>query len=240
MAQTQLAAAELAPQAEEVFTGLWTSLFQTPPTPPKSVLVCSSDRREGSTTVACGLALAGARGAIAPEHSGEDQDDQIAEAAPVADGRVVLVDFNLRSPGVGGMLNIANGTGISNVLVGQAELDGALQRIGPGNLNVLTAGNQCRRVLEIFQANRIRPILEQLQQRYEQVIIDTSPANHYPDAQILAEVVDSVVLVAHCRQTPRETLLLARRRIELGGGKVAGIVLNKRTYPIPRFVYRRV
>ena len=232
MAQTKLAAAELAPQAENVFRGLWTSLFYTSQTPPKSVLVCSSNPGEGATTIACGLAMVGSN------NSGGGPVET-SDTAPSA-GRVVLVDFNLRSPAVSDMLNIANGLGVSNVLAGQKDLGEALQHVGPGQLDVLIAGSECSKVLEILRVERVRSILEELQRRYDYVIVDAAPVNQYPDAQVLAEVVESVVLVARCQQTPRETLLQAKKRLQVGGGKVAGVVLNMRTYPIPRFVYRRV
>ena len=63
----------------------------------------------------------------------------------------------------------------------------------------------------------------------------------YPDAQVVTRAADGVVLVARYRHTPRESLLQAKRRLEMGDdGKILGTVLNMRTYPIPGFVYRRV
>ncbi len=232
MAQTKLATAKLAPQAEDIFRGLWTSLFYAPQTPPKSVLVCSSNPGEGATTIACGLAMAGSN------NSGGGETET-SDTAPSA-GKVVLVDFNLRSPAVSDVLNVANGLGVSNVLVGQKDLGEALQHIGPGQLDVLTAGSECGEVLKILRTDRVKGVLEELQRRYDYVIVDAAPVNQYPDAQVLAEVVESVALVARCQQTPREALLQAKKRLQAGGGKVAGVVLNMRTYPIPRFVYRRV
>lgn len=232
MPQTKLAAAELAPQAEDIFRGLWTSLFYASQSPPKSVLVCSSNPGDGATTIACGLALAGSSnsGGVAAESS-----DTVRSV-----GRVVLVDFNLRTPAVSSVLNIANGMGVSDVLMGRKDLGEALQHVGPGHLDVLTAGGECGEVLEILRADRVRGVMEELQRRYNYVIVDAAPVNQYPDAQVLAEVIESVVLVAHCRKTPREALLQAKKRLQIGGGKVAGVVLNMRTYPVPKFVYRRV
>ncbi|MCD4699211.1 MAG: CpsD/CapB family tyrosine-protein kinase, partial [Phycisphaerae bacterium] len=180
MAQTKLAAAELSPQAEDIFKGLWTSLFYTSQSPPKSVLVCSSNPGEGATTIACGLALAGSR------NSGggvTDTSDTVRSA-----GRVVLVDFNLRTPAVSNTLNVTNGLGISDVLVGRKDLGETLQHIGPGQLDILTAGSECGRVMEILRADSIRNVMEELQRRYDYVIVDAAPANQYPDAQVLAEV----------------------------------------------------
>ena len=220
MSQTQPAAAVLSRKADDVFRGLWASVFYARPTPPKSVLVCSANHREGATVVACGLALSGAGR---------------AEGA-----RVALVDFNLRTPRVDRQLRLTNGAGVSDVLSGEADLGRALQRVGPGQLDVLTAGERSERLLDVLQTEKVRQLLEQLQSRYEKVVIDAAPVNQYPDAQVLGGLVGGVVLVARYRHTPRESLLQAKRRLELGDAKVLGAVLNMRTYPIPTFVYRRV
>ncbi len=232
MAENQLAAAKLTPRAGDIFKGLWASLFYTSESP-KSVLICSSNPREGATTIACGLALAGSNGSDNGAANGESE-------MVSSTGRVVLVDFNLRTPAVSNMLNVANGLGVSDVLLGQKDLSEAIQHVGPGQMDLLTAGSKCGKVLEILHADRVKSVLEELQKRYDHIIIDAAPVNPYPDARILSEFVGAVVLVARCRRTPREVLLQARKMLQTGGGKIAGVVLNMRTYPIPRFVYRRV
>ena len=106
MSENAAATAILAPKAENVFRGLWASVFYAPPNPPKSVLVCSTNPKEGATAVACGLALAG-----------------VGRSEGVS---VALVDLNLRSPGVDKRLGLSNGAGASDVLTGAAGLDEAL------------------------------------------------------------------------------------------------------------------
>ncbi len=229
MAETQVASARLSDQAEEIFQGLWASLFYTTPEPPAAVLVCSSNRREGATTVACALALAGAG---TPSEAGPTVE-------PDGNG-VALVDLNLRQPGVHTELGLSDGSGVSDVLTGKVALADALRHVGPGKLDVLTVGTQRAELLEILRTDRVVEFLADLKRHYKHVVIDVAPANLYPDAQVLAGVVKSVVLVSHSQQTARESVLAARKRLESGEGKVLGVVLNLRTFPIPRFVYKRV
>jgi non-specific protein-tyrosine kinase len=223
MSPGEPATAVLSAKAADVFRGLWASVFYTGAAPPTSVLVCSSNHGEGATTIACGLALAGA-----------------GEPDPA---RVALVDFNLRTPKVDRRLRLANGAGVSDVLVGAAALDEALQRVGPGRLDVLTAGEQAQRLVEVLRADGVRRLVTDLQERYDRVVVDTAPVNLYPDAQVLARAVGAAVLVARYRRTPRESLLAAKRRLTTAPGaaeKLLGAVLNMRTFPVPRFLYRRV
>ena len=229
------AVASLSKPAEEVFKGLWASIFSTPDAP-KSLLVCSSNRQEGATTVACGLAIA--ESMAEGRNAGQINNSQTEQLKPA--GKVVLIDFNVRHPSVSDMLMLSNGKGITDVVVGQVGLDEALQRVGPGALDVLCAGSQCDKVVEIFQPERIKAVMEELSRRYEHIILESAPVNLYPDAQILAKMSEQVLLVALYKRTPREALLQSKKNLTLAGGKVVGVVLNARTYPIPRFVYRRV
>ena len=111
MSESQPASAVLSGSAEEAFRGLWASVFSHPLSP-RAVVVCTPNRAEGATTIACGLALAGT-----------GQADR---------GRVALVDLNLRTPRVDRQLRLSDGAGVSDVLVGGVDLDAALQRVGPG------------------------------------------------------------------------------------------------------------
>ena len=228
MAQ-QLVSASLSVRADERFRSLWASLFYTPQPAPRIVMICSPNYDEGASTVAVATALAGGEGTLTNS----------ANAADTSPGRVALVDFNLRSSAVDKKLKLPAGPGLSDILAGGIELSDTLRRVGPGLLDVVTAGTQGGQLLELLRVDRIRGLFKELMDRYEQVVIDAAPVNPYPDAQVLAELVDGIVLVAHCQHTSREALLLARKRLEAGRGKILGVVLNMRTYPIPRFVYQR-
>jgi Mrp family chromosome partitioning ATPase len=49
-----------------------------------------------------------------------------------------------------------------------------------------------------------------------------------------------VILVVESGKTRRQVALTAKRKLEGAGGKILGVVLNKRRYYIPEFVYKRL
>jgi protein-tyrosine kinase len=53
-------------------------------------------------------------------------------------------------------------------------------------------------------------------------------------------MVDGVVLVVRAGRTSREAVLQAKKRLQLAGARLLGVVLNDRTYPLPEFLYRRL
>ena len=211
--------ATLKRKAEEVFRSLWTSIFYSGRTSGKSVQICCADRREGASTIACGLALAGSE--------------------PAGAARVALVDFNLRTPALYKMLKVKPSPGIREVVIDGMDPEAAAQPINPA-LDFYAAGQADERTLDILRSQALSRLFNTLGEAYEYVIVDVAPANRFPDVQVLAGLVKDVVMVAHTDQTPREAVAQAKKRIEAGGGRIAGLVLNLRTYPIPRFLYRRV
>jgi len=211
--------ATLKPKAQEVFSGLWVSLFYSGRVSGKTVLICSSTRKEGASTIACGLAVAG--------------------AAPTGAARVALVDFNLRNPSLHKMLRAQGAPGIGQVLLEGLAPESAAKQINSG-LDLYTVGSADDRFFELLKAEALKKFLDTLRDGYDHVILDAAPVNQFPDAQILADVVGDVVLVARTESTPREAIAQAKKRIEAGGGRLVGTVLNLRTYPIPKFLYNRI
>jgi len=215
----QPALALLKAGAEETFGGLWASLFYSGRVSGKSILVCSATRREGATTVAAALALTG--------------------SAPTGSLRVALVDFNMRSPALDKLLNLKPAPGVSEIVGESMDPAIAAQRVTSG-LDVYVAGRVSGHTLKILRSAAVREFFEVLQEGYDHVVVDAAAVNLFPDVQILAGTIRDVVLVSHTEQTPREAVAQAKKRLEAGGGKLAGLVMNMRAYPIPRFLYRRI
>ncbi|MBN1555193.1 MAG: CpsD/CapB family tyrosine-protein kinase [Phycisphaerae bacterium] len=211
--------AKLAPRSSDMFHGMWASIFYSGRTTGKMVLVTSAARREGVSTIACGLGLT----------------DSDVEGSP----RVALVDFNLRNPAIHRMLGLREGPGLVEALAdGLSPAEGA-QKVNR-NLDVFTVGAIGSRSLEVLRSDAVETFFAQLDEIYDYILVDSAAANHYPDAQVLGGVLKDVVIVVHSDFTPREAVAQAKKRIEAGGGRVAGIVLNMRTFPIPNFLYRIV
>jgi protein-tyrosine kinase len=216
VSDTELAGARLADEAADAFGRLWASLFLTPLDPPETLLVCSARPRDGATTVACALALAGAA------HEGWPRERP-------QDGRVVLVDLNLRRPGVHKEMSLARNGGVCEVLAGERPLAEALKHVGPGKLDVLTAGAECQSPSGVLRPDRVGRLLADLRPHYGRVIVDAAPPGLYPDAGNLMPAIGSAVLVVGPGRDSKESLVAARRALEADGGRLLGVVLNMRT-----------
>jgi len=196
------ATAELAERVRPALTALWEAVFPAP----GAVLLSPVGRRAGATTVACGLGVAG--------------------AGAGRGGRVVVVDFDLRRRRVQRRLRLADGPGLADVLMGKIPLADALQRVGPNELDVLTAGDADGVSADHVGGATAEKALAELRDWYDYVIIDTPTACRYPDAEILAAMVGRAALVGRRRHLRGRAVTEARRRLAAAGAEVLGVVLN--------------
>jgi protein-tyrosine kinase len=161
------------------------------------VAVTSAGRREGRTTTAANLALTAAQ-----------------EGRPT-----VLVEGDLRRPGLSALLGLAPRAGIAEVIEGKAELAQAVSRLGP--LSVLCAGGDGTDAP--LRNPRAQAVLEQLRAAFELVVVDAPPAIAFADGDRLVGAADGAILVVRAGSTPRQVVRLA---LESLGDRAAGVVLN--------------
>ena len=82
--------------------------------------------------------------------------------------------------------------------------------------------------------------LQTLRYTYDYVLVDCPSVKESGDAVYLASAVDGVVLVVSAENTRKEQVRNALNTIEMADANILGCVLNKRRYPIPDWIYRRI
>lgn len=82
--------------------------------------------------------------------------------------------------------------------------------------------------------------VDALRVTFDNILIDCRSLHDASDAAVLASSVDGVVVVVEAGQSRREEIINAQRTIEQAGGKFLGFVLNKRRYPVPAWLYKRL
>ena len=138
--------------------------------------------------------------------------------------RVLVIDADLRWPGLHGVLNIPNDCGLSEALRdGRHELP--FVEVS-SHLSALTAGKPGPTPLAGLTSKRMGEVIEACAARFDWVLMDTSPVGVLPDAQVLARLVGAVILVIGAGSTPAAAV--ERAIAELGGpDSIIGTVLNR-------------
>jgi polysaccharide biosynthesis transport protein len=184
----------------------------------KIVLVTSAQPLEGKTTTAANIAMALAYGG----------------------SRVLLVDADMRRPGLHRPLRLTNERGLSQVLTGQARVRDVIQRTVDPNLLAITAGKTPPNPSELLASERMKTLITNLSHGpFDWIIIDTPPVLAVTDAVILAPAVSGVIIVIGAEMTRRR---LAERAIETlmqTRPKSAAVVLNKVDFARNKYYYSR-
>ena len=177
--------------------------FLSPDRQLKVIVVTSSVPKEGKSTVSTNLAVA------------------IAQLG----SRVLLLDADLYHPQQHHVWNLTNEVGLSELIVGQAELKKAVKQVMP-NLDVLPSGVIPPNSLALLDSKRMNSLIEDFSKTYDFLIVDTSPLLLVADALTLSKRSDGILLVARPGVIDRVSANAARELLEQSGQKILGLVVN--------------
>jgi polysaccharide biosynthesis transport protein len=182
------------------------------------VLVTSAQPLEGKTTTACNLATALAYGGA----------------------KVLLIDADMRRPGVHRNFGLENRCGLSELLSGQAHLTQTVQRLAEPDLWIMSAGSTPPNPSELLASGRMEALLGQAQNGpFDWVIVDTPPVLAVTDASILTQWVSGVAFVVGSEMTRRRLVERAIETLAAGRPRILGAVLNRVDVSRNKYYYAR-
>ena len=203
----------------EAFRSLRTSIISRyPGEGAKTMVVTSAQPLEGKTTTACNIAMALAYGGA----------------------RVLLIDADMRRPGMHRPLRLNNERGLSQILTGQARVRDVIQRTVDPNLLAITAGKTPPNPSELLASERMSTLLTNLAHGpFDWIVVDTPPVLAVTDAVILAPAVTGVTFVVGAEMTRRRLAERALETILASQPRMVGVVLNKVDFARNRYYYSR-
>lgn len=140
-------------------------------------------------------------------------------------GKVLLIDADLRRSSVHKKLKLDNKDGLSNVLVGFSDLDGAVDHVNE-SFDVLTAGPLPPNPSELLGSKNFSSFMDKCREKYDYIVIDTPPINVVADALVVAPVTDGLVLVVRDGVTPYDALRHVFDAAEFANINVLGTIMN--------------
>jgi capsular exopolysaccharide synthesis family protein len=154
--------------------------------------------------------------------------------------KVLLVDVNLRTPSLHDVFKMNHTHGVTDFVVSEGHVTSQLTKVGPGNLYAFPCGGRHSEPVSLFDSKRFDQFLGMTRERFDYVILDGPPVPGFSECLILCRKVDGVVLVIEAGKTRRQVALRAKKQLEEAGGKLLGVVINRRKYYIPEWVYKRL
>ena len=143
------------------------------------------------------------------------------------DLKTLLIDADLRKPSVSKLVFDENRKpGLSEVLLGQCSIEQAVQATAVENLWVIPAGGIAPNPSELLAQSKLREVVESLKEKYDRIVIDSSPVLAVRDPLLLASLVDACCLIVRAGHSPSRATTTAVRLLAEAGVPAKGVVLN--------------
>ncbi len=168
------------------------------------IAVASSNKGEGKSTHSINLAISYA---------------QLGK-------RVLIIDCDMRLPTVASKLNLQNSgnEGLSDVLVGNAEINHTIRKLKTSGVYVLPAGTLPPDPTRLLQSEKMKKLIKALRGAFDYVIIDCPPVLQVIDACLLSESVDGYLLVVRRGAADQKSIATTLNQLKMANAKVLGFV----------------
>ena len=152
--------------------------------------------------------------------------------------RVLLIDFDLRSPSCSKFFGLTNKMGLVEYLSGEVNLTEIIHSSSVSNLSIIPSGQELIKDSHLLVNEFVPQLFESLKSDYDYIIIDTPPIDLVSDAHLLSEYSDTTLIVTRHNYTPKKLLkrliksnrntFLKKPKIVFNGVKKRGVFVKKR------------
>jgi capsular exopolysaccharide synthesis family protein len=153
---------------------------------------------------------------------------------------VCVVDANFHAPFLHEYFRRDNSKGLADAILEPGPIRNYAHQLDGGNLWLITCGSRPTDPHTLLNSDRLQPRLAELKAEFDYVLIDAPPMNLYTDAALLGRLADGVVLVVQANSTYRQVARKAKESLDSAKVRLLGTVLNKRTFPVPESLYRKL
>ena len=180
----------------------------------KSILITSAMLSEGKSTISSFLAVTAAR-----------QKGM----------KTLLIDADLRRPTVHKFFAMERDNGLSEVLTHNHNPVDLIKHTEMENLHVLSAGKRTPSPADVFDADAIGRIVEEMKFYYDIIIVDCAPVLPVSDPMLLASKLDGIILVVKAGATQKEIVERAVEILNPRTHPVLGVILNNMNNSLPYY-----
>jgi capsular exopolysaccharide synthesis family protein len=173
------------------------------------IAITSTEPGDGKTTVISNLAVSYA-------HAGK---------------RTLLIDCDLRRPGLTKLFELRGSGGVSEILRSDQDIaalcDERVQGTGIDGLEILPCGPKPSNPAELLSGPRLSDLLAWAETHYDQILVDCPPIMAASDAAIVGRLTDSLILVVQPEKNHRRLVLRAVNGLAAIGVHIGGVVANR-------------
>ena len=150
--------------------------------------------------------------------------------------KVLVIDANITSPEIHKNFNISHSVGFADVLEGKISFEKAKQDLN-SNLTVLPARETTHNPFSLLDSAKLPEIIKEAKEKYEMIFVDYADLRNAKEVYLLNKHVDGIVIVVAEGKTKRPVIKTLIAPLEQKKCNVIGVILNNRTFAIPKILY---
>jgi capsular exopolysaccharide synthesis family protein len=154
--------------------------------------------------------------------------------------KVLVIDADRLKPTQSLLFKVPLEHPLQDVLSGAIPLEKALYPVADSNLSLSRLATGSTSAPEVFDNPLMGELWERLRHDFDLVVIDTPPITVLPDCLAISSRVDGIILVVEAEGTRWPIVEMVKQLIRKNNGNILGMVLNKRQYYIPEWIYKRL
>ena len=202
---------------KEAFRLLRTNLrFALSEKPGKQLIITSSQKGEGKSTVTANLGII------------------MAEAG----AKTLLVDCDFRMHSLKKIFGVTSDKGLSDYLHGEADLESISVKTTIQDLFVVSSGGNVDNPSILFESENMKIFIQEAGKQYDYVLFDSPPVGYVIDASLLGLYTDGIVMVVEAGGVGRKTVKKAVEQLLKGKSHIYGIVFNKESFNKKSYYYK--
>jgi Mrp family chromosome partitioning ATPase len=148
-------------------------------------------------------------------------------------------EMNGHRPAFSSVFSLNGDSGVTDYFTETCSVGSLVQSAG-SEVDIIQLGQKDPAIIQLRLKQAFPRFLEEAHESYETIVIDAPPVISSPETPPMAALVDGCVIVVHAGRTKREVVRRSIETIQNLGGNVLGIVLNRKKYHIPGFLYNRI
>jgi capsular exopolysaccharide synthesis family protein len=141
--------------------------------------------------------------------------------------KTLLIDADLRRPSIAKVFSLDNKTvGLAELVTKTASFSECIHSVGEGGLDIIPSGVIPLNHLELISSQRFRDILRELNEHYENIVIDSAPLHVVSDGLVLSRYANGTIYVVKADSTPHTIVASDLKRLRQTNTPLLGVVLN--------------
>jgi capsular exopolysaccharide synthesis family protein len=156
-------------------------------------------------------------------------------------GDFLIIDCDIYHPDLHTLAKADLSPGLLDLFRGTHKISDVIKPTGVDHLYILPLGETIQvNQAQIMISQNIGPLLEELRNSYDCILIDSPPINLSSLTEIIGSYIDGTIMVIKANYTRREVIQAAINILDQAGVPISGLILNERQYVIPEYVYQRL